>query len=124
MIGQTISPYRIVKKLREGGMDVAFGAEDLRVGRSVALKFLPAHLLESEEHKARFLHEARAAAALDHPNICTVYEIGEAVVRLSLQWPAWEGRRRSSRLPRRPLPLGEAQSSARTLGSPIRLCAF
>ena len=78
MIGQTISHYRIVARLDEGGQGVVFKAEDLTLGRTVALKFLPPDSLASEESRLRLVREARAAASLMHPGICPVYEIGEA----------------------------------------------
>jgi serine/threonine protein kinase len=74
VVGQTISHYRIVKKLGEGGMGVAYKAEDSNLDRVVALKFLATHLLQDEESRRRFIREAKAAAPLDHPNICTVHE--------------------------------------------------
>ena len=78
MTGIAISHYEIAEKIGEGGMGVVYKAEDTKLKRPVALKFLAAHLLSDDEQKERFVREAQAAASLDHPNICTVHEIDEA----------------------------------------------
>ena len=98
MIGQTISHYRILAKLGEGGMGVVYQAEDLDLKVTRALKFLPPHLASDEDQLARLKHEARAAAALEHPNICQVHEIGQDQGQTFIVMSFLEGRTLEDRL--------------------------
>ena len=107
MIGHTISHYRITEKLGEGGMGIVYKAEDTKLERPVALKFLAARLLEDEEARERFTREAKAAAALDHPNICTIHEIDDADGQTFLAMAYVEGQTVKEKIAQRPLKLDE-----------------
>ena len=113
MIGQTISHYKITAKLGEGGMGVVYKAEDTKLKRPVALKFLAPHLLQDEEARKRFQREATAAAGLSHPNICTVYEIGDEAGQTFLAMEFIEGESLEKKIERGPFTLKEALGFAR-----------
>ncbi len=114
MLGQTISHYRIVETLGEGGMGVVYKAQDLKLDRQVALKFLPTHLSSDEEVKKRFIREARAASALDHPNVCPIHEIDETEDgRMFIAMAYCEGESIRQMLSRGPLEPAAAMDYAR-----------
>jgi len=108
MIGKTISHYEILEKLGQGGMGVVYKARDTDLNRFVALKFLPPHATADHEHNVRFVNEAQAAAALDHPNVGTIYEIGKAEEQTFIAMAYIEGEDIAGRVRSGPLDVDEA----------------
>jgi serine/threonine protein kinase len=124
MIGKVISHYKILSKLGEGGMGVVYKAEDTRLKRTVALKFLPYGLHSHEPERARFLQEAQAASALNHPNVCTIYDIAEAEDQPFIAMEYVDGKTLREMVPVRPIQaavsyaiqIGEALQEAHSKG--------
>ena len=119
MVGKIVSHYKILEKLGEGGMGVVYKAQDLKLDRFVALKFLPLHLSAEEVEKQRFIHEAKAASALDHPNICNIHEIDEISIegreQMFICMAYYQGETLEKKIGRGPFKIDEAIDIARQI---------
>ncbi len=108
LASRVISHYEVLEKLSEGGMGMIYKAHDTRLDRSAALKLLPHYLSSNQAMKQRFIQEARSAASLDHPNVCTIYEVGEAFGQLYIAMPFYEGETLKDKIEKGALPVDEA----------------
>ncbi|HYW68643.1 MAG TPA: serine/threonine-protein kinase, partial [bacterium] len=116
LTGKTLSHYRILEKLGAGGMGVVYLAEDTKLGRRIALKLLPSEWTRSPQARARFMHEAQTAAALNHPNICTIHEVDEADDQVFLAMEHIKGETLRERIERGPLSIDDALTTAIDVG--------
>jgi len=121
MIGQFVAHYKILEKLGEGGMGVVYKAEDTKLKRTIALKFLPPELTRDLQAKKWFLQEAQAAAALDHPNICTVHEISEVEGRMFIVMNYVKGQSLKERIALGPMKLEEALDISTQVGEGLSM---
>jgi len=112
LVGRPMGPYRLLREIGGGGMGVVYEAEDARLGRRVAVKLLPPEYSRDRKAKERFLREARAASTVDHPNLCTVHDVGESEGRLYIVLALYEGETLRERIRRGPLPLTEVREVA------------
>lgn len=120
MIGQTVSHYRILEELGRGGMGVVYKAQDTKLDRVVALKFLPQHLTSSDAEQSRFLQEARAASALNHPNVCGIHAIGEHDGQVFIDMEYVEGKTLRSRIAEKELKIEDALEYAIQIGDALQ----